>query len=155
MALLKKYFNEYIGFNMRLDECQAAFLSVKLKYLNEWTKERRQIAQWYFETLKGTGDIILPDADPKATHVYHLFVIRTQQRDALQKHLRDKEIGTLIHYPVPPHLQKAYEHLKYKKGDFPIAEELANTLLSLPVWPGMSKEEVFFVCEKVNSFYAG
>lgn len=138
----KKYHNEVIGHNMRLDELQAAFLSVKLKYLQECTGERQRIAGWYSEALKGMGDLVLPVSHPDATHVYHLYVIRTRQRDELQKHLAAHGIGTLIHYPIPPHLQMAYKSLGFKKGDFPIAEELANTCLSLPIWQGMTKEHI-------------
>lgn len=149
----KKYYNEEIGFNMRLDEVQAGFLSVKLKYLDQWTKQRQQIASWYDEALKNVGDIILPQTAKGATHVYHIYLIRTQKRNELQKYLADNGIGTLIHYPIPPHLQKAYQHLGFKNGDFPIAEEIADTCLSLPLWPGMKKEEVDFISEKIRSFY--
>ncbi len=149
----KKYYNEAIGFNMRLDECQAAFLSVKLKYLDEWITERRQVADWYYEGLKGVQQIVLPFVPVESKHVYHLFVIRTKQRDGLQAHLNASGIGTLIHYPVPPHLQEAYKHLGYKKGDFPIAEELADTCLSIPLWPGMTHEQVITVCESIKSYF--
>jgi dTDP-4-amino-4,6-dideoxygalactose transaminase len=149
----KKYFNEVKGVNSRLDEMQAAILSVKLKYLNEWTKERLKIAGWYDQGLKGAGDIILPQTADKATHVYHLYVIRTKKRDALQEHLNQSGIGTLIHYPVPPHLQKAYQSLKYKKGDFPIAENIADTCLSIPLYIGLKEEEVMKVCEAIKIFF--
>ena len=149
----KKYHNEAIGFNMRLDECQAGFLSIKLKYLNQWTAQRQEIASRYNEELKNVGDLVLPVLQKDATHVYHLYVVRTQYRDALQKFLGDNEIGTLIHYPIPPHLQKAYQHLGFKKGDFPIAEEIANTCLSLPVWPGMQKEQITYISEKIKLFF--
>jgi dTDP-4-amino-4,6-dideoxygalactose transaminase len=145
-----KYKNEIIGHNMRLDELQAAFLSVKLKYLMEWTKQRQQIATWYNDALQGIDNITLPFVHPDASHVYHLYVIKTPQRDELQKHLTDNGIGTLIHYPIPPHLQKAYSHLSYKKGDFPIAEGLANSCLSLPLWPGMVQEDVEKVSLKIK-----
>lgn len=148
----KKYYNEVIGYNMRLDECQAAFLSVKLKYLDEWTGQRQEIAEWYNQALAGIKDIILPQTADGATHVYHLYVIRTKERDALQKHLAANGIGTLIHYPIPLHLQKAYQPLGYKKGDFPIAEEIADTCLSLPMWPGMQKQEVEQVAAALQTF---
>jgi dTDP-4-amino-4,6-dideoxygalactose transaminase len=137
---------------MRLDECQAAFLSVKLKYLNEWTAQRQQIAQWYNDALQGIGDLILPSAAAGATHVYHLYVVRTKQRTALQEYLHKNEIGTLIHYPISLHLQEAYIHLGFKKGDFPIAEEIADTCLSLPLWPGMKQTDVEMVAEAINAF---
>lgn len=149
----KKYYNEVIGYNMRLDECQASFLSIKLKYLSEWTRQRQQIAAWYNESLTGIPDLVLPKTADGATHVYHLYVVRTTKRNALQDHLKNNGIGTLIHYPVPPHLQEAYKELGYKKGDFPVAEHLADNCLSLPIWPGMSKEEVLFVSQNIRSFY--
>jgi dTDP-4-amino-4,6-dideoxygalactose transaminase len=149
----KKYYNEVIGHNMRLDECQAAFLSVKLSYLPTWTKQRQEIAAYYFEELKSINELTLPDIHPNATHVFHLFVIRTQYRDALQKHLSESGIGTLIHYPIPPHLQEAYKHLGFKKGDLPIAELIAETCLSLPIWPGMTKEMVVYIAQSIRSFY--
>lgn len=141
----QKYYNAVIGHNMRLDELHAALLSVKLEKLNEWTAQRQQIAAWYDEALKDVEGIILPKIAVGATHVYHLYVIRTKKRDELQKHLNDSGIGTLIHYPIPPHLQDAYKDLGYKKGDFPIAEEIAQTALSLPLWPGMKKIDVDYV----------
>ena len=148
----KKYENEVIGFNMRLDEMQAAFLSVKLKYLKVWTEQRQQIADWYNEALENVGDIVLPAVHIDASHVYHLYVIRIKKRDQLQMHLSNNGIGTLIHYPIPPHLQKVYAPLKYKKGDFPIAEEIAETCLSLPMWPGMNISMVEKIVEVIKDF---
>lgn len=148
-----KYYNEVIGHNMRLDELQAAVLSVKLKYLNSWTKQRQELALRYLHNLMSLKEIQLPFTDPNATHVYHLFVIRTKQRNELQKFLSENNIGTLIHYPVPPHLQQAYKTMNFSIGDFPIAEEIANTCLSLPLWPGMSFEMVDYVSNKIIEFY--
>ena len=148
----KKYYNEVIGYNMRLDECQAAFLSVKLKYLDEWTTQRQQIAEQYNSALKDVGDLVLPQVAKDATHVYHLYVVRTKQRNALQEHLNNNGIGTLIHYPIPPHLQEAYSTLGFKKGDFPIAEEIADTCLSLPMWPGMNTAEIQIVTAAIKQF---
>jgi dTDP-4-amino-4,6-dideoxygalactose transaminase len=147
-----KYLHEVKGYNMRLDELQAAFLEVKLKHLERWTLERQQIAKWYDEYLGNITNITLPYTHPNSTHVYHLYVIRTEKRDALQEYLRKNEIRTLIHYPIPPHLQLAYKNLGYKKGDFPIAEKLANTMLSLPMWIGMSKTEVRKVSCVISDF---
>jgi dTDP-4-amino-4,6-dideoxygalactose transaminase len=149
----KKYHNEEIGFNMRLDEVQAGFLSVKLKHLNEWTKQRKEIAKQYNEALKNVGDLVLPAVHANATHVYHLYVIKTKNRDGLQKHLSENGIGTLIHYPIPPHLQKAYQYLGFKKGSFPIAEELADNCLSLPIWPGMTLDQVNTVAENIKKAF--
>ena len=149
----KKYHNEEIGFNMRLDEVQAGFLSVKLKHLNEWTKQRKEIAKQYNEALKNVGDLVLPAVHANATHVYHLYVIKTENRDGLQKHLSENGIGTLIHYPIPPHLQKAYQSLGFKKGSFPIAEELADNCLSLPIWPGMTLDQVNTVAENIKKAF--
>ena len=136
-----KYYNDEIGFNNRLDELQAAFLRVKLNYLEEWTNQRKEIASWYNTNLINKN-WILPVVHKNADHVYHLYVIRTNDRNKLQLDLNAKGIQTMIHYPVPPHLQKAYKYLGFKKGDFPIAEEIAKTCLSLPVWPGMLTEDL-------------
>ena len=99
------------------------------------------------------GDLILPEVGPNATHVYHLYVVRTQHRDKFQAFLTEKGIGTLIHYPIPPHLQKAYTNLGFSEGDFPIAEKLAKTSLSLPIWPGLTKSQVFLLAETVAEFF--
>lgn len=149
----KKYFNEVKGMNSRLDELQAGFLSIKLKYLNEWSETRNAIANKYLTGLQGVGDLILPYTATDTTHVYHLFVIRTKQRDLLQQHLNNSGIGTLIHYPLPPHLQEAYRELNYKKGDFPLAEEIAETCISIPMYPGLSDEDISQVIEAIKAFY--
>lgn len=150
---IKKYHNEVVGYNHRLDECQAGFLSVKLQYLNKWNKERQQIANWYCKYLSELDDIILPTIDERATSVFHLFVIRCKQRDRLQKFLKENGVGTLIHYPIPPHLQEAYQSLRYSKGDFPIAEEIATTCLSLPIFIGLEEEIVQQICTLIKSFF--
>ena len=147
----KKYYNDVIGFNMRLDELQATFLSIKLKSLQGWIAQRQEIAGWYNEALKNVKGIVIPEVAKGSTHVYHLYVIRTEKRDALQKHLSEKGIGTLIHYPIPPHLQQAYSHLGLQKGDFPIAEKIADTSLSLPLWPGITYEEILYICQQIQS----
>jgi dTDP-4-amino-4,6-dideoxygalactose transaminase len=149
----KKYFNEVIGYNNRLDEIQASFLRIKIKSIESWNEERRKIAALYDNGLAGIGDLILPMKDQSATHVYHLYVIRTNRRDALQNNLEKCGVGTLIHYPVPPHMQKAYQFLNFKEGDFPIAEELSKTSLSLPIWPGMKFQEIEFVISSIKRFY--
>lgn len=149
----EKYKHEEIGHNMRLDEIQAAFLSVKLNYLNEFTKQRQEIASWYKESLKDIDGITLPYTHSDASHVYHLYVVRTQRRDELKNYLAENGVGTLIHYPIPPHLQNAYQNLGFKRGTFPIAEELANTSLSLPLWPGMSHAQVLEVSNTIRKFF--
>jgi len=148
-----KYVNDEIGFNMRMDECQAAFLNVKLNYLPTWIEQRQEIANWYNQHLSNIEGLILPTVAQHATHTYHLYVVRTTKRDALMQHLSENEIGTLIHYPIPPHLQQAYANLGFSKGDFPIAEEIAHTCLSLPIWPGMNETEVAFVATSIKQFF--
>lgn len=149
----KKYYHDFIGFNMRLDECQAGFLSVKLQHLEQWTRERQQIASYYDSALSGIDNVVLPSVAEGATHVYHIYMIRSAKRDQLQEHLSKHGIGTMIHYPVPPHLQKAYAHLGFGKGDFPIAEGIADTCLSLPIWPGLKENDVAYIAEKIKNFY--
>ncbi|MEO6233225.1 MAG: DegT/DnrJ/EryC1/StrS family aminotransferase [Ferruginibacter sp.] len=149
----KKYYNDVIGYNMRLDELQASFLSIKLKHLSQWTIQRQEIAGWYNQDLKELIEIILPVTAENASHVYHLYVIRTWRREELQNHLHENGIGTLIHYPIPPHLQGAYKGLGFRKGDFPIAEEIANTCLSLPLWPGMKRDQVNYICQEIKKVY--
>jgi dTDP-4-amino-4,6-dideoxygalactose transaminase len=150
----KKYYNEVIGHNMRLDELQAALLCVKLRKLNKWTKQRQLIASYYHEALKDVPNIILPKIANKASHVYHLYVVRTYERDELQKYLNKNGVDTLIHYPIPPHLQQAYSYLGFKNGDFPIAEEIATSSLSLPMWPGMTKKHVKHVVNHIRNFFS-
>ncbi len=144
-----KYYNEEIGYNKRLDECQAAFLYVFLKYLPDWNVQRQQIAHYYHEALKDIEGLVLPKIEKGATHVYHQFVIRTHNRDQLQEYLSSKGIGTLIHYPIPPHLQKCYNDLGHHKGDFPIAEEISDSILSLPIYPGMTQNQVQYIAEQI------
>ena len=148
-----KYYHEELGVNSRLDELQAAILSVKLKYLAEWNQQRRTVAKCYEEKLKDVADLILPQTLPGFSHVYHVFVVRTKQRDKLRQHLDSCGIQTMIHYPVPPYLQQAYKALGFKPGDFPIAEELSKTCLSLPLWPGMTQGVVNYVSESIEKFY--
>jgi dTDP-4-amino-4,6-dideoxygalactose transaminase len=137
----KKYVNELIGYNSRLDELMAAFLRVKLHYLDEWNSRRKKIAEWYLKTLPRTfPDLVLPMVPNWADPCWHLFVIRTASRDAFQSKLTENGIGTLIHYPIPPHLQKAYEQLHYTQGAYPIAEKMAKEVLSIPMGIHLSKE---------------
>lgn len=150
---MKKYYNDEKGYNSRLDEMQAAFLSVKLKYLIQDNAVRNQVAAWYTEILRGVGDIVLPVVAENCTSVFHVYMIRTHKRDALQEHLHKNGIGTVIHYPIPPHLQKAYQDLNYKKGAFPLAEEIAETCISLPMSPILTRSEVEQVAECIKAFF--
>lgn len=142
-----------VGVNSRLDELQAAVLSVKLGQLYQRNNRRRTIADAYTEALYGVGDLQLPVTTAGGEHVYHLYVVRTRSRNALAGHLQKNNIQTAIHYPVPPHLQKAYGHLNYKHGSFPITETMAATMLSLPFWPDMNEQQIARVVESVRSFY--
>lgn len=151
----RKYYYEEVGINSRLDELQAAFLATKLEYLNNWNQQRIELANYYIQQLQELEQLILPTLDSETKHVFHLFVVRTTQRDALQKFLREEGVETVIHYPIPPHLQIAYKHLSYKKGDFPNTENISETCLSLPLYPGMRIEQVDFVIEKVKDFFLG
>ncbi|MEQ1778220.1 MAG: DegT/DnrJ/EryC1/StrS family aminotransferase [Nitrosomonas sp.] len=136
-----KYVNEVQGFNSRLDPIQAAVLSVKLKHLDEWNARRTKIASRYSTMLADTTDLILPEVPEWASPAWHLYVIRTKKREALQSHLTEASVGTLIHYPIPPHLQQAYAGQGYKQGDFPIAEAMAEEVLSLPMGPHLTTEQ--------------
>ncbi|MES2276341.1 MAG: DegT/DnrJ/EryC1/StrS family aminotransferase [Bacteroidota bacterium] len=149
----KKYFNEVKGYNSRLDELQAGILLVKLKYLDEFTKLRIHNAELYNSLLNGVGDLITPAIYPGATHVYHLYIIRTNKRDALQKYLNERNIGTLLHYPVPPHLQKAYAELDIPKGAFPLAEIFSETMISLPMYPGLKRDEIIYITDAIKAFF--
>lgn len=135
----RKYYNECRGINSRLDELQAALLRVRLKVLNEWNSRRSRVADSY---RKAIGNGCLPVVAAGADPVWHLFVVRHPERDLLQMRLADQGIGTLIHYPVPPHLSEAYADMKFRPGDFPIAERLANSVLSLPISPHMNQDQV-------------
>ena len=149
----KKYFNEVKGINSRLDELQAAFLLIKLKKLTEDNAKRVEAAKLYDELLAGVGDLVLPQIAQDATSVFHLYVIRSKRRDELQAYLSENSVGTMIHYPIPPHLQQAYEDLGYKKGDFPIAEEIAGTGLSLPVSPYVTKNQIKKIATLIKYFF--
>ena len=147
-----KYHNIYKGVNSRLDEMQAAFLRIKLKYLDKWNADRIRIADKYIKRIKHP-EVILPLASTgDIKHVYHVFVIRCKNRDSLEEYLNEKDIGTLKHYPIPIHLQKAYEDMNIEKGALPIAEEISNTVLSIPMYYGMTEEQINSVIGAVNSY---
>jgi dTDP-4-amino-4,6-dideoxygalactose transaminase len=145
----KKYYNDHKGYNSRLDELQAAFLRVKLKSLDEWNGRRRAIAAQYREKLKGLP-LTLPASPSWAEPVWHLFVIRHKDRDRLQQRLTEADIGTLIHYPVPPHLSGAYADMGMGTSSLPIAEDLAATVLSLPMGPHLTAVQAERVAEEVH-----
>ena len=132
----KKYYHIYKGFNTRLDEMQAAFLRVKLKYLDNWIEERRKIANYYLDNIKN-DNVVLPQNIKEEENVWHIFSIMVHEREAMQKEFQKEEIQTLIHYPIPIHLQKAYIELGYKEGTFPVSERYAKEEISLPLWVGM------------------
>jgi dTDP-4-amino-4,6-dideoxygalactose transaminase len=148
----KKYWNEAKGFNSRLDELQAAFLRVKLGKLDEWNERRKRIAEQYLQALEGVPDLILPFVPKYADPVWHLFVVRHGKRDVLQEHLEANGIGTLIHYPLPPHLQDAYVELGFEKGKLPITEKLAGEILSIPIGPHLSDDEVDYIIAAISSY---
>ncbi|SDF43994.1 DegT/DnrJ/EryC1/StrS family aminotransferase [Sporomusa acidovorans] len=145
-----KYSNDYLGFNSRLDELQAAFLRVKLKHLDEWNRRRRSLAEVYLLKLKNQH-VDLPFVPEWAEPVWHLFVVRNRSRDSLQWTLKKKGIETLIHYPIPPHLSGAYRILGFKEGDFPLTEQLAKQVLSLPMGPHQKISIVSFVIKAISS----
>lgn len=147
----KKYFHDVIGWNGRMDGMQAAVLSVKLKYLAKANAGRRRVAAQYQTLLAGTPGLILPVEAPYSGHVYHVYAVRVQQRDALMQRLAERGVGTGIHYPVPVHLQKAYSTLGHKPGDFPVSEDCADTFLSLPMFPELQPEQVEIVARELKS----
>lgn len=146
-----KYHHIYQGYNSRLDEMQAAFLMAKLPHLDKVNIERRKIAQMYLDGIKNS-EVFLPFVISDAVPVWHIFGIRCKRRNELEKFLNEKEIGTNKHYPIPMHLQECYKELGYKQGDFPIAEEISATELSLPMYYGMTNKEINYVIDSVNKF---
>ncbi len=158
----QKYIHEIYGHNYRMEAIQGAILGVKLNYIEKWTDARRKVASKYQELLRDIDEIILPREMPYAKHVYHLFVIRVkgekaeerkETRDSLQKFLAEKEIATGLHYPVPLHLQPCFSDLGYKRGQFPATEQLAESGLSLPIFPEMTEEQLEYVAQSVRDFF--
>lgn len=147
----KRYYNEVVGENSRLDEMQAGLLRVRLSHMDELTKEREAIAMRYNDGLHNS-EIILPEIRENATCVWHQYVIRCDRRDELMEYLKEKGVATIIHYPIPPHLSQAYEYLGYKRGDFPITEKYADTVLSIPMYNGLTSEDQQQVIDAINSF---
>lgn len=147
----KRYYNKVVGANSRLDELQAGLLRIRLKHLDELTEEKRTIADRYMAEIHNP-QIELPGVPEGSTCVWHQYVIRCKERDRLIAYLNEKEIGTIIHYPIPPHLSEAYKYLGYREGDFPVTENLAKTVLSLPMYTGITKEEQSYVIDALNDF---
>jgi dTDP-4-amino-4,6-dideoxygalactose transaminase len=151
----KKYYHETEGYNGRLHAIQAAFLRIKLPHLDQWTEGRRRVAGWYRAALDGISEIRVPEEAAYARHVYHLFVIRAERRDELQQHLTAEKIGTGLHYPLPLHLQHAYRDMGLGAGSFPVTERAAASLLSLPMYPELTVEQVERIAGAIRRFYRG
>lgn len=147
----KRYFNEYIGVNSRLDSLQASFLKIKLSHFDMLLKNRYKIVDFYRKEIDN-DKIILPKIDLNSTSVWHLFVIRTLNRDHFMEYMASNGIDTIIHYPIPPHLQKAYEYLNKKEGDYPITENYSKTMVSLPLYDWMTIKEAKKVVEVINRY---
>lgn len=152
---ISKYDHAIIGYNSRLDTLQAAILRIKLKRLNIWNDMRQRAAKIYNAFLKDNEEIITPYVLPSVKHVYHVYAIRTKKRDELCQRLKEKGIGVIIHYPIPLHLQKAYRNLGYQKGDFPVAEEIAQEIVSLPMYPHLKKTQIKFIADIIKRVIKG
>ncbi len=152
---IKKYYHDIEGHNYRIEEIQAAVLNVKLKYIDKWTNSRRVIAQKYSEKLSTISpELITPFCPNYIKAVYHLYVVRAKNREKLMDYLEKQGVQTALHYPLPLHLQKAYNYLNYKEGDFPVAEKCCREILSLPMFPEITDAQVDYVTEKIKSFYS-
>ncbi len=142
------------GRNSRMDGLQAAVLGVKLKYLDNWLQKRRELASIYREELQSLGKIVLPTEGKSTSHAYHLYVIKAENREGLKKFLSERGVSSMIHYPKALPFQDCYKAEKYSSKDYPIAAELQEKILSLPFYPGMSKEKALYVCEQIKNFYS-
>ena len=145
----KKYYNDEIGYNNRMDEVQAAILNIKLNFIDNWTNERNKIANLYNQNFKNINKVDLFELHPLASHSYHLYVIKINNRDEVIQKLEKKGIQTLIHYPIPTHKQKAYRKDIISSKNFPIAEELSKKVISLPLYVGLQNEKVNYICESI------
>jgi dTDP-4-amino-4,6-dideoxygalactose transaminase len=149
----KKYYHDIEGYNGRLDAIQAGFLSVKLRHLSKWNAQRRECAAQYNGLFAVAADVVVPPYEPSWSRaVYHLYVVRTENREGLMSHLNSAGIGTGIHYPIPLHLQKAYSSLRYKAGDFPVCERIAPRILSLPMHPYLTVDQQVKVVDEITRF---
>lgn len=151
----KKYYHEFEGYNGRMHAIQAGILRLKLKHLPEWNERRRENAAYYSKLLKDVDGVIFPQEPEWSKGVFHLYVIKVENRDEVQKKLAELGVSTGLHYPIPLHLQNAYKFLGYKKGDFPITEKHAEQLLSLPMFPELKKEEIEYVVSTLNKIING
>jgi dTDP-4-amino-4,6-dideoxygalactose transaminase len=148
-----KYFHKWVGLNSRLDTLQAAVLSVKLDYLQGWSEARRRNADYYGQHLSNIPQIKLPYIDPKAETIYNQFTLIAQDRDKLMQYLSEKEIGCAIYYPLPLHLQECFADLGGKTGDCPVSEEMAGKVVSIPIYPELTKDQLDYVIEAITTFY--
>ncbi|MEO0185272.1 MAG: DegT/DnrJ/EryC1/StrS family aminotransferase [candidate division WOR-3 bacterium] len=148
----ERYTHEFEGWNFKMDGFQASILNVKLNYLDDWNEDRRQNAYYYNELLSGIENLKTPKEMDYAKHIYHLYVVRVPEREKFQNFLKESHIGTSIHYPIPLHLQKAYKHLGYKEGDFPVSEECAKEIVSLPMFPELTKQEIEYTCARIREW---
>jgi len=146
-----RYDHKIKGHNSRMDTIQAVVLSAKLKFLDEWNMMRNEVANYYNDLLKDVKGVKTPTLLDDRTHVYQTYAIRVKNRDKVAEKMKEKGISVLIHYPIPLHLQEAYKELKYKKGDFPVAEKISNEILSLPMYPHMRPQQTEYVCEALKS----
>jgi dTDP-4-amino-4,6-dideoxygalactose transaminase len=147
-----RYYHSVVGMNSRLDEIQAAILRIKLRHLENANIGRRALAREYNKRLSQIPGVITPTERPEATHVYHLYVLRVPHRDEMLEWLSRHGVGAAVHYPVPIHLQEATKHLGYKEGDFPVTEQLAGEIISLPIYPELGIDEVNYVCQTIGDF---
>ena len=147
---ITKYEHTIIGYNARLDTLQAAILGVKLGRLNQWNSMRQKAARTYDKYLKGIKGVAIPKVAAGLRHVYHIYAIRVKNRDKVYEHLREKGITAMLHYPIPLHLQMAYRHLGYRKGDFPVSEKIASEIISLPMHPYLRENQIKYIAKDLK-----
>lgn len=148
-----KYNHDYIGYNSRLDSIQAAVLNVKMKWIDDSIRARGEIAEKYTVRLSGVAGLRIPAVASYNKAVYYVYNVLADKRDELASFMKERGIGTSIYYPKPLHLQKCFEHLGYKKGDFPVAERISNQVLALPIFPELRDDEIDYVCDSIREFY--
>ncbi len=151
---ISKYDHEFEGVNSRMDGIQGAVLSVKLRYLKEWTLMRRENAGYYDQQLREIAEVVVPEAPSNVIHVYHLYVIRTANRDGLRNYLKEKGISTGVHYPIALPNLKAYRYMGYQPSDFPVASVYQNKILSLPIFPELSFNEMEYICDSIHYYFS-